>query len=245
MLKRGFKAYVQVYDENYYVDTFSGEGLDKVLKKMDPLISKYAANTYISGYGFEDIKNEIVILALEGIQYFEPNRNVKLSTFLQTHLHNKIISKIKSENKMSNDAFNYSEKDVISPTKIKKARGEINFSQFDKPGENDDAAFESMIPDGGGLHSCPFSDYDLVDFETSLLKISSKLDSKTKKIIELVYFDDYSIKDAAEMVGLSGWAASMRLKKLAMRGTFKAIFEQELIESMINESLEQEPNFED
>lgn len=236
MLKRGFKSYVQVYDETYYVDTFSGEGLDKVLKKMDPLISKYASTTYIPSYSFEDVKHEITILTLEGIQYFEPNRGVKLSTFLQTHLHNKIISKIKSENKMSNDAFNYFDKTDPANKKNKRARKELHFSQFIKPGEPDEPGFENSIPDDGGLYSTPCSDYDLVDFETSLLKISSKLDLKTRKIIELVYFEDYSIKDAAATVGLSGWAASMRLKKLAMRGTFKTIFEQQLIQTLLKES---------
>jgi DNA-directed RNA polymerase specialized sigma subunit len=134
---------------------------------------------------------------------------------------------------MANDAFNCFEKsEDVSVNR--KARSEINFSQFIKSGE-EEVAFESSIPDDGGLHSNSFSNYDLVDFETSLKKLSSKLDPKTRKIIKLVYFDDYSIKDAAEQVGLTGWAASMRLKKLALRGPFKAIFEQDLLQSLSDE----------
>lgn len=244
MTTRGYRAYVQVYDETIYVDTFSGEGFDKIIAKIDPLICKFASTTYIANSSFEDIKNELIILALEGIRVFEPYRNVKLSTFLQTHLHNKIISKIKSDNKMSHDAYALYEKNSDNLSKIKKVRSEIHFSQFDKTPRNGTEGtilFESSIPDDGGLHSSGFSDYDLVDFETSLLKISSKLDWKTRKIIELVYFEDYSIKDAAEYVGLTGWAASMRLKKLAIRGAFKSIFEQDDLEKVIGPC----PDFDD
>lgn len=239
---QGYRAYVQVYDESIYVDTFSGEGFDRVMLKIDPLLCKFASTTYITNASFEDVKSELAILALEGIKAFEPYRNVKLSTFLQTHLHNKIISKIKSENKMSHDAYGLYEKNSDGMSKLKKVRSEIHFSQFEKPGsETENVSFESSIPDYGGLHSSGISNYDLVDFETSLLKISSKLDSKTRRIIELVYFEDYSIKDAAESVGLTGWAASMRLKKLAIRGAFKSIFEQEDLEKVIGPS----PNFDD
>ena len=242
MTARGYRAYVQVYDESIYVDTFSGEGFDKVMVKINPLLCKFASTTYIANSSFEDVKNELSILALEGIRAFEPFRNVKLSTFLQTHLHNKIISKIKSDNKMSHDAYGLYEKNSDNLSKLKKVRSEIHFSQFSKPGTDaENISFESSIPDDGGLHSSGFSNYDLVDFETSLLKISSKLDWKTRKIIELVYFEDYSIKDAAEHVGLTGWAASMRLKKLAIRGAFKTIFEQDDLEKVMGPC----PDFDD
>lgn len=234
MAAQGYRTYVQVYDEVIYVDTFSGEGFDKIMLKIDPLLCKYAATTRIANASFEDVKNELAILALEGIQAFEPYRNVKLSTFLQTHLHNKIISKIKSDNRISHDAYGLYEKSADKFAKIKKIRTEIQFSQFEKPdGDAETLSFENSIADEGGLYAPGYSKYDLVDFETSLLKISSKLDSKTRRIIELIYFEDYSIKDAAEHVGLTGWAASLRLKKLAIRGTFKSIFEQEDLEKMI------------
>ncbi len=225
----GYKAYVKVYDEEFYVDTYSGEGFDKVLKKMEPHINKCASRKFIPNYSFQDLKSEIYIMALDGILAFDPDRNVKLSTFLQTHLHNKIISKIKIENKDANDAFAYGEKDK---NEYKKIRTELVFSQMAGPGhDKGEGQFEDKILDDNGLNKAPISDYDLIDFETSLIKVSSKLDEKTRKIIELVYFEDYSIQDAAEKVGLTGWAASTRLKKLATRGTFKSIFNQELLKN--------------
>ena len=69
------------------------------------------------------------------------------------------------------------------------------------------------------------SSHDRVDFITSLNKLSSSIDNKTSKIIELVCLRDYSIKDAASEVGLSGWAASMRLKNLSKNRVIKDLFQ--------------------
>jgi RNA polymerase sigma factor (sigma-70 family) len=225
-MAKKYKANVQVYDETFYVDTFTGEGYDKVLAKIDPLLCKNASITYIPGYNFEDIKSELTIMAIEGILAFDPYRDVKLSTFLQTHLHNKKISRIRSQNKMSNDAFGFHDTSEVDLTKIRKVRDEIHFSAFAPPKDGEGILFEHSIPDENALHAPQRNKFEAVNFETSLMKISSKLDKKTRKIIELVYFEDYSIKDAAKEVNLSGWAASMRLKKLSRKGTFQSVFGQ-------------------
>lgn len=223
-LEKGFRRYVQVYKEVVYINTFTGEGFDKVLELMDPLLRKMASKLYMSSHNFEDIKSELSIILIEGIRMFDPDRNVKLSTFLQTHLHNKSISWIRGKNGDSKDASSLLN-DKINKQEFKKVKPEINFSQFEFT--NDDSGsvlFENTITESDVLYFNNISDYDLVNFNTDLLKISSKLDDKTRKIIELVYFEDYSIKDAADKVGLTGWAASIRLKRLASRGTFKSIF---------------------
>jgi RNA polymerase sigma factor (sigma-70 family) len=225
MAKKSFKGNVEVYDQSFYVDTDTGEGVDKVLKKIDPLLCKKASTTFITGYNFEDIKHELVIIAMDGIKKFDATKGVKLSTFLHVHLQNKLISRLRSENKLSNDAFGlYGRQE--SDAKIKKARDEINFSQFVPPEGMEGVSFENSIADDGGLYFPGKNAYDKVEFEVSLKKISKKLDYRTRKIIELVYFKDYSIKDAAEAVGLSGWAASMRLKKLANKRSFQSVFGQ-------------------
>jgi RNA polymerase sigma factor (sigma-70 family) len=230
-MEKGYRAFVDVYDEEYYVDTNTGEGFDKVLAKIDPLLNKFASTMYIPGYKFEDAKSELSIIAIEGIMSFDPHRDIKLSTFLHKHIHNKRISLIKSENKMSNDAFSLhtSDDEPADKRKIKKAREELYFSQFKPLNDNDSQPmpFENSISEEGltGNDSTIIKNkFDKSEFESSLDKICEKLDTKTKKIIELMYYEDYSIKDAADEVGLSGWAASMRLKKLASRGHIQDIF---------------------
>jgi RNA polymerase sigma factor (sigma-70 family) len=222
---KGYRAYVQVYNEIIYVNTFTGEGIDKVIIKIDPLLRKLSSRLYIPGYNFEDLRGEIIILAIDGIRSFDPTRNVKLSTFLQTHLRNKINSWIKSENKLSNDAFYLFQEDNDDSKKTKtKTRTEVNFNQFDGKNNEDSFLFENTISDDGGLYNLPISDYDLLNFKSDLIKSFSKLDLKTKKIVELIYFKDYSIQDAAEEVGLSSQAASIKLKKLANKSSFRSIF---------------------
>ncbi len=99
-----FKGVVRMYDESVYIDTSTCEGYGRILERIDPLLCKMASKTYISGSNFEDIKQDLSVIAIEGINSYDPKKNVKLSTFLHIHLRNKLISKIKSANKLSNDA---------------------------------------------------------------------------------------------------------------------------------------------
>nr|BDD46190.1 hypothetical protein 25 [bacterium] len=222
-----YSADVEVYDEVIHVNTETGEGVDKVLAKIDPLLCGAASKSYLPGYTFEDIKQELTVMAIDGINNYDPNRNVKLSTFLQAHLRNKFISKLRSENRMSNDAFVFEDSDNRDNNcKIQRVREELNFSQCTPSnGEHEAAPFEHSIGEEDSMYGSRRINYNSIDFELSLRKLLSKMDKKTAKIVELVYFEDYTIKDAASMVGLSGWAASMRLKNLAKKKSFKDIFD--------------------
>jgi DNA-directed RNA polymerase specialized sigma subunit len=100
-----FEGIVDVYDETFYVNTLTNVGLESVLKKVEPLINKMCSKTYISGYAFEDIKQELNIMVIQGISKYDPAKGTKLSTFLQNHLRKKMISKLRSVNKMSNHAL--------------------------------------------------------------------------------------------------------------------------------------------
>lgn len=227
MSRNYYAAEVQVYNEKFYLNTESGEGIAEVLKKLEALINRFASNTYFPNCNFEDVKSELYILAMEGIYAFEPDRGVKLSTFMQTHLHNKIISKIKSQNKISNDASIF--KKLDGADKLRRINEEISFSQYQVLNNDDDSkdfSFESSFSNENGLYSDGVSDYEIIDFKSSLLKISSELEPVTQKLLELIYFEDLSIQDAAREIGITGWLASLKLKKLASRGKFKNIFNQ-------------------
>ncbi len=248
MAKKNFEGTAEVYNESFYINTHTGEGVDKVLKKIDPLLCKMAAKTFIAGSAFEDIKQDLAIMAIEGIKAFNPEKNAKLSTFLTSHLIKKNISKIRSKNKISSDAFHLYNKDVdicdcggvilfVDDKKIcndcglsynskyLRARSELNFSQcgskISESGE--EIQFVNSLSEDDALYKNNLSQIKRCLFDLSFEKISSKIDSKTLKVIELVCYDDYTIKDAAEKVGLSGWAASMRIKKLMKRKYFRDI----------------------
>jgi hypothetical protein len=125
---------------------------------------------------------------------------------------------------MSNDAFAFNETQPAP----RKARGEVSFSQISSNLNSDGSSefdFESSIDSDDNLYGVRASAHDSVEFLASLEKLSCSIDKKTSKIIELVCLRDYSIKDAASEVGLSGWAASMRLKNLSKNRIIKDLFE--------------------
>lgn len=228
MEEKSFEGIVKVYNEEYYVNTRTGLGLDKVLKKIEPLLNKMASKTYINGYGFEDIKQELAAIAIDGIRSYNPDKNVKLSTFLHIHLNNKIISKLRRENKASKDAFSlHSEDDGNS--KISQARGELSFSQC-LPEDGNINAFENTLGEESSLYGERMLSYSDIDFTVSIQNLAEFIDEKTLKIINLIYYNDYSIKDAAKEVGLTGWAASTRLKKLSDDSRFREVFSDFLVD---------------
>lgn len=77
----------------------------------------------------------------------------------------------------------------------------------------------SLIDFFGKVESTEDIDRDL-DFSNIL----SGEDEVTRKIAELMYNEDYSITDAAKEVGLTCWAASLRLKKLKSKKHIREFF---------------------
>lgn len=223
MERKNFEGYVKLYNDIYYLNTETGEGVQKVLKKIDPLLCKMASKTYIPGYTFEDIKQELSIMAIKGMRAYNPKMNATLSTFLTGHLRNKIISKLKSENKMSNDA-SIVRGGKSTDSKIRRASEELSFSQCGKKyNDGEEIDFELSVEESDGFFNSPIRRFDDINFEVSLRKISETLDPKTSKILELVIFEDYNINDAAREVGLSDWAASKRIKNLAKKHSIRSV----------------------
>src|SRR5210317_1494251 len=99
---------VRMYDEEFNIDKKSKYGYDKVLRKLEPMVCDWARKFYFGDMPFEDRKQEIYVMAIQGIENFNEDKGVALSSFLHTHIRNKIISKIKSSNKKSNNAISYS-----------------------------------------------------------------------------------------------------------------------------------------
>ena len=259
-----YSCVVRVYDEDVYVDTKTGDGFPRVLERIDPLLCKMASKTYMPGYRFEDVKQELCIIAIEGINSFDPKKKVKLSTFLHIHLRNKLVSKIRSVNKLSNDAFALYSKsgsaacdcggDVVCEDKnatppvgrcedcgkeyknfYRRSREEILFTQINpKKDKNGDeyGSFQDSIGGDDTIHRNRFSCIEYIDFVKSINNLKEFIDDKTAEIIELVCLEDYSIKDAASQVGLTGWAASMRLKKLARNPRTSRIIKEILNKEM-------------
>lgn len=234
-----YEQTVEMYEESIFVSTKTKEGYQRVLERIDPLICKWASKTYMPGYTFDDIKQELSLIIIEGVNSFNPNKKVKLSTFLHTHLRNKLISKLKSVNKLSNDAYSMSPSSELCScgglikinesiarcsqcksehdTSYRKSREELIFSSMPKtdPGNGEEyAEFQNSLSQSDSLYRPFAGDHEIADLNMAIARLERVVDDKTFTILKMVCIEGYSIKDAGKNVGLTGWAASMRLKKL-------------------------------
>lgn len=249
-----FAGTVDVYNEKIDVDTSTGKGLDRVLKKIEPLLFKMSKSSFMRGYAQEDIRQELAILAIEGVRSYDPSKNVKLSTFLHIHLKNKMISKIKSDNKIGNNANinldtklpdvckcgsttflsvvkSFSEKRTctscgkIYTKKAFTAKQEIPFCLMDEKidSEEDGAMFFSdLVSSEDNVIRASRPDIKNIELLKSIETADPSLDEKMIKLLYLISFDDCSIGEAASQVGMSGWEANSKLKKLSKNKNIKS-----------------------
>ena len=84
--------------------------------------------------------------------------------------------------------------------------------------------FENTVAEEDGLYGMSGKSLANKDFELAIKSLENSIDTKTVTIMKLIYYEDYPIKKAADAVGLTGWAASMRLKKLTENESFMEAF---------------------
>jgi DNA-directed RNA polymerase specialized sigma24 family protein len=91
--KKRFAGSVTVKDQKIYIDTSDGTGFPKVFELMKPhmyMLVRFGLSL-CSWSTFEDIKQDIYILMLEGIPKYNPDRGASLSTFLHRFVRNRLI----------------------------------------------------------------------------------------------------------------------------------------------------------
>lgn len=235
-----FEGLVKMYDEEIFISKITKEGYDKILKRIDPLLCGWASRAFMPGYSFEDIKQEVSLIAIEGINAYDPDKNVKLSSFLTTHIKYKVISKIKSLNKLSNDASlvrlsdenaycSCERPDIDTYYNICKAcdsqpkpeyrstRVEYSFSSLNNDltlNSGEQVYYDSSVSNADNFYFDGINEYDKADIDIALERLEKSLDEKTFKILKLVWIEGHSKEYAASQVGITGWAASQKLKRL-------------------------------
>ena len=95
----GFVGYVQVYNEEIYIDTRNGKGYDILIKKLNKLIKHLSFKYNFNGWDIEDIQQTIIVYILEGLPKYDPRRNTKLSTFLQMLITRRLINDIRNQSR--------------------------------------------------------------------------------------------------------------------------------------------------
>ena len=236
-----YKGEVYMYDEKIFVNTATGEGVGDVIKKITPLIEGMAARSHINGYTFEDIKQEISLLVVDGVKKYDPDREVKLSTFLHWHLKNKFITKLKSLNTMANDATSMKGEKIencscggsinknlsndtfvcnscgkIHKSIYRSSRRELTFSEMKISNNNEDdgSEYTNYIANDDSVFPSKFGGTKNLETKLFFEKLEAVLDDKTAKILRKFCIEGTTMQEAAKSVGMTGWAASVRLKRI-------------------------------
>ncbi len=246
----GFAGTVTLYDSKIYVDTRTGIGYKEVIEKLKPLIHKLANRYHFNGNLFEDTRQDIIVHILEGIPKYDPHKDTKLSTFIEMRVNRRLINEIRNRSRISKNAT-YLKVGVFNVQcdcghsfihklgefyEIKCHEcGRVIDDNTKKMPMTIPEVSESMLRPGGLYENMP--DYqdpiigdeaecidESVIFMHDMRKWLENEDPRVVKILELIYFQDYSIKAAAEEVGLSGAGANMKLKELANNKLVRELF---------------------
>lgn len=207
---------VDMYGDDYYICKKTRAGYDKVLKKIDPLISSYCKKISIPGYSFEDIKQELSQIAIEGIDSYDVSKKVKLSTFLHIHIKNKFISFAKHHNKLSKNASINSPK--MGTNGFRKIKKELVFSSI-QLSESDNQTLSDTVDQHYSEADAIFASdgYASSDMDvTAIFKIIEKFtDEKILDILKKISIYGLSLEEACAENGIKSWVASAKIKKLS------------------------------
>lgn len=241
----GFAGRVTLYDSEIYVDTRDGTGYDMVLEKFKPLIYKFSMKYHFNGNSIEDTKQDIAVLILEGIPKYNPDKNTKLSTFIEMRVGRRLINEIRNKSRISRNAtflnvgafsiecdcgfkfFAVLDGANTAGVTCKKCGKLVNESIQKTPLNMPEVNSSKLSPnrfyedyfDSPNDFSRILDGESCIDkdviFMHDMRKWLENEDPRVVKIIELYCFHDYSIKAASEAVGLSGAGGNMKLKELA------------------------------
>jgi DNA-directed RNA polymerase specialized sigma24 family protein len=213
-----YEAIVKVYDESFYVNTETGQGFGPVLKKMSTYINKLTNKYKFGSAPFDDVRQELNILAVEGIKNFDPRKNVKLSTFLHIHLTNKSISKAirftfaskRASLLKGDDAFSHFSELPFSSLSLKyKADEEMDIGEEGVVEHYALNSYRDLIPSSGQKAPSTGSSELLKNLETFAIE-----NKEMAKVLYMISFENKTISDIAEELGIRPVTLSQRIKRL-------------------------------
>lgn len=208
---------VKMYDEEYEICHESCSGYEKVISKIDPLVNKFARKLCAFGLDFEDSKQEVLIILIEGIKNYDEEKEVKLSTFLHVHINNKVISKMKTLSKKSRCATLSKEGDFAREIAFSK------LSEKDLDGYVPISSFTDFHYDEDKLHLQQIFD-----------EVESMYGQQTSELLYLVSIEGYTKIAAAKILNINSWTASNKLKKLAKDPRIVELLKQLWVKRFLN-----------
>jgi len=95
-------GFVKVNGKEIYVDLLTQEGLKELFELMGGIIYKLS-NIILPVYNCsDDARQEVCLIMIEGIVYYNKKCNASMSTFLYKYTYNKVIDIVRKNNKIKN-----------------------------------------------------------------------------------------------------------------------------------------------
>lgn len=248
----GFAGPIKVYSTEIFVDTRSGKGYDKVIKNLEPMIYNFAAKYHFNGNTFDDNRHDVIVHILEGIPKYDPRREMKLSSFIQMRVARRLINELrdKSRNYRNATFLNISTYSVSCPcghgfvetvstnedfccpecnkTVDSGSKTPINIQEVNESTlgcvDDDPDLHAYFNVDESIYHSKSNRPDEITMNKSDMSKWLGQEDPRVARIVELIYFNDYSITAAAKEVGLTGAGANIKLKNLRNNKVVKELF---------------------
>ena len=200
---------------------------DNIISSMNRFICATTKKYIIPGYDYLDIKQQISLFILEGIDNYSQEHisGASIHSFLKVHVNNKMLNLIQHFDRKkyttSIDTINYvraicscgnetfvNKNDISTmicglcnnsnKIKIKNIKSR-NISL-----DNEDECQEISV-------TCNF------EKNLDIVKLIYGLSEPNKTIAKLIILKDYSYDDVSKIFGMSSWAISSRLKKLSTK----------------------------
>lgn len=221
-------------DEEVYLNLDTGEGVDRVMKRLEKFVYYKSNDISFPSYSNEDVHQQIYMLALEGLPNYNPDKGANLLTFLQQHINNRLVNMYKFYSEQKRRAVMHN----ISRAKFKckscgtlfqsSLHGIIKCPSCNKEGEHKDTAkwvkynipvvpvsvTSALVSDGDGA-------------ETSLLNVisadSASVMTVAKKASSNIEGLHNSI-DINKFISIAKTAANKSIIKMIIQGfTYKEI----------------------
>jgi RNA polymerase sigma factor (sigma-70 family) len=223
----GFAGTIKVKNAEVYVNTKTGEGYNEVLAQLSDMISYLASKFDLDGFNLDDNKQHVIIMVLEGIPKFNPNKDTKLSTFLQMRISRRIINEIRDSNRFKNNATflnikTYSYRcdcgNVVSATHEDRIEtcsicGEAIKKAKKLWIKNTAVSYDSICDGYVGTYSKGFETDRRMD-AMDIMDCLENEDEQTRSIVSLMYYQGFSAKDVAEKLGTSQSNVYVKIKNL-------------------------------
>lgn len=224
-----FKGMITMYGKEYYLDKTTGEGVDNIIKIMDPFLSGLARKTNIPGYSFDDLKQEFIVFLINGIKSYDSESNASLSSFLHIHINNKRKSMLIEHNLNKKNATLLNvERKSEKNNKYNIVYREQSLSGFFDPKSSEDNKTDSLGSFLAGkidnnfniLNTNNADSHKNLEFRMSLDSITKNMDPKIKNILYMIAYEGYSIVDAANTEGLPYQVVTKKLYRLSNNSRF-------------------------